>query len=68
MPESEEERNRKIIIDSKVARAANRGIHGAVRGNLTSQQLQQWTALDEDYLRRAQEIAPDLLADLMDDE
>lgn len=60
---SEEERRRKIIIDSQVARAAARGIEMAVKGDLTGEEARALIALDEEYLSRCRGICPALFAD-----
>lgn len=55
---TEEERRRKIIIDSQVAATAAAGIGAVMRDELTGEQGRLWIALDEAYLRRAEEIVP----------
>lgn len=60
-PPSEEERRRKIIIDSQVSRAAGRGIRALMNDELSAKQVRDLTALDQEYLERLREIAPDLV-------
>lgn len=58
---SEEEERRKIIIDSQVASAALEGIAALQRGDLSTAQISALIELDEEYLERAEGIAPGLV-------
>lgn len=57
----DEDRDRKIIIDSQVVQVANRGIAAMIRGELTPQQIRALIQCDRDYLEEVREIAPDLV-------
>ena len=57
---TEEDRRRKIIIDSEVASAAMAGIAALGRGELTPSQVRSWIELDEEYLDKLDGIAPGL--------
>lgn len=52
----EEERRRKIIIDSQVIAAANHGIRLAAEDKLTSEQAARLIECDKQYLRMTAEI------------
>jgi hypothetical protein len=53
---TEEERRRKIIIDSQVVSMAMKGIRGCMDGTLTESQISRMIALDEEYLSRCEQI------------
>lgn len=57
----EERRRRKIIIDSQVAAAAMAGIAALGRGELSPAQVDALIELDQEYLDRADGIAPGLV-------
>lgn len=58
---SEEERRRKIIIDSQVASAAMAGIAALGRGELSDAQVAALIELDQEYLEKCEGIAPGLV-------
>jgi hypothetical protein len=53
---TEEERRRKIIIDSQVVSMAVKGIRACMDGTLTESQISRMIALDEEYLSRCEQI------------
>lgn len=53
---TEEERRRKIIIDSQVAAMALKGIKSVMENRLTDSQVQRMIELDEHYLAQCEQI------------
>lgn len=53
---TEEERNRKIIIDTQVARAANDGIREVIHNRLSDEEVRGLIDLDTTYLREVSSI------------
>lgn len=56
---TEEERRRKIIIDTQVADAANRGVRAVLEGKLSSSKVRQLIDLDKSYLKLVKECVGD---------
>lgn len=59
---TDEDRARKIIIDSKVAAVAARGIAASQRGELSPQQTRALIAIDEKWIQDTRKVAPELFA------
>lgn len=56
-PLTEEERRRKIILDSQVSATAARGIEELENRKLTPQQVRELIRLDEEYLSNVERVS-----------
>lgn len=61
---SEEERRRKIIIDTEVQRIAGRGIIGTVTGQFNGEKVRALIKCDQAYIRMVKEIDAGLVEDI----